>query len=125
MEPKHITDEQLLEWLETGLLEIRFPRSFEPQLWFRGRRLKPEITVQRGRQRVAESGERYSWVLRFNGRKRRVVRSKLIWMNRHRRVVPAGCQLHHENENRFDDREDNVLCLTAEQHETVHYDMEF
>lgn len=125
MTPKHITDEQIVQWVQEGLLEVRYPQSLEPQLWFRGRQIKAEITVQRGRYRVEECGERFTWSIRFKGKRRKIVRSKLVWMTCHRRVIPEGHTIHHKSENRFDDRIDNLECLNNDVHKSIHCGLEY
>jgi len=117
-----ITDAELLEWIESGTMVVRDPDSEDPELWFRGRKLKPELIRRNGRMEARGDGpERWTWVIRHAGRKRRIVRSKLVWLACKRELVPDGHILHHVNENRLDDRISNLECVDTDSHYALHY----
>jgi hypothetical protein len=125
MKREPITDAELLAWIESGLMVVCDPDSDNPTLQFRGRKLKAEIIRRNGRRESRGCGpERLTWVVRHNGRKRRVVRSKLVWFACKRQLVPQEHILHHVNENRTDDRISNLECVHEDEHYALHHGMD-
>lgn len=115
-----IKDEEILGWILDGRLVIEHVTSAHPQLWFRGRHRKPILNEQGGKGRIF-GGKRYRWRIRFEGRTRGIVCSKLVWMYVHRAVVPEGCQIHHGLFGPHYDGYFNLTCLTIEEHHALHY----
>lgn len=50
---------------------------------------------------------------------RLVMEHRLVWEATHG-PVPAGCDIHHKNLDKTDNRLDNLECLTFEEHRRLH-----
>jgi len=44
---------------------------------------------------------------------------KYIWRY-YNGSIPKGCQIHHDNLNRLDNRIDNLICVTIQEHLKIH-----
>lgn len=53
----------------------------------------------------------------FKGRD--IQRSRLVWME-HNGPIPKGYHIHHKNGNKLDDCIDNLVCLSAAEHNRLH-----
>lgn len=128
-QPKWITDEQLLEWIEDGQIRITHLDQRSPRLIFRGRHHSPYLDAQ------DDKNPRYRWRLSNHGRRlrsgryrqhrRTIARSKLVWMYSHRSVVPEGQFIHHVDLDRFNDRSSNLEALSEPEHNGVHHGEEW
>lgn len=121
--PKQISDEEILEWINSGDLCIANVESSDPILLFRGRVILPELTSASGK-RVVDSGtgnKRYSWRLRDQGRRRRIVRNRLVWMFVKREVIGDDFTIDHSFEGRFHDGISNLSKLANAAHYEKHY----
>ena len=107
-----IDDQQILDWLNTGWLEVN---SETIEVKFRGRKLKPTFV---GKDNV--NGTRYRIELRSLGKKRTIVRSKLVWMSVHRQVLQKDWEIHHKDEDRYNDRGDNLEAMHKDDHYELH-----
>lgn len=116
-----ITDQMLLDLINAGTLVIKNIET-DPELWNKGRRIKAELTKQAGRNYDPKwSCERWTWRICVGGERRRIVRAKLVWIFHTKTLVPAGCNIHHGKNGRFDDSVGNLSCWTEEQHKAYHY----
>ena len=34
--------------------------------------------------------------------------------------IPVGCQIHHDNGNKLDNRIENLICVTPDEHKKIH-----
>jgi hypothetical protein len=112
-----ISDAEILNWINAGLLVIRSEEGRPIEVWkWHGRRKKYErLKVYScdddGRLRCnLRNGTRGG-----NERQRTIYLNKLVWMYGHRQVVPDGYVLDHANECRTDDRLDNLQLMTYEE----------
>jgi hypothetical protein len=110
---------KLLEWILSGELTVHNISSHDPVVVHRGRKRKPYISKGRRNPRYTvkihshyDNGVRYI---------RSIMRSKLVWMVVHKRLVPEGCVIHHKDEDRFNDAWHNLECSTDEEHKEYHY----
>lgn len=118
--PKHITDQQILDWIITGLLVIEDIWSRQPRCIFRGREQKPTIQLSSGRSRLP-TNPRYRWELSFNSKKRSIVCNKLIWMYMYLEVPQDHEDIHHLDEDRFNNAWINLIRMTEDDHNAIHY----
>lgn len=109
-----ITDIELLTWLMTGELEVGLnnPETIN----FKGRSIK---AYENGSHRGNPNRTRWSFGLRDNGRRRTIVRSKLVWMAGALRLVPEGFEIHHRDENRHNDAWNNLVMVTEDDHKKL------
>jgi len=47
---------------------------------------------------------------------------RYIWRY-HNGSIPKGCQIHHDNRNIFDNRIENLICVTIQEHREIHIKM--
>ena len=111
---------QLLGWILDGSIRIEYVTAERPQLYFRNRPLKCYLNEQGGRNRIF-GGRRYRWSIKADGKVRRVVCSKLVWMYVERKTVPEGSHIHHGCFGSLYDGYFNLTCLTVEEHHAIHY----
>lgn len=112
MPKPQITDEEILQWLRTGWLEVNIATA---EIRFRN---KPKKSQLSGNDKC---GTRWTVELTSNGKRRVIMRSKLVWMAMHLMLVPEGYELHHIDEDRYNDRGKNLQLLTKEEHTQLHF----
>ena len=117
-----ISDLQILEWIKEKIIRIENINQRDPTLIFFGRVINAELNGQAGRNRIKNNCYRYRFTLYFRGKRRRIMRAKLVWMVKHEQTVPDGHVIHHSDEDRFNDAWSNLDCITNEEHETIHYE---
>lgn len=115
-----ISDDDILDLIELGSIRIMGIRSRDPVLSAFGRKQAPQLTSQRGRFRIADGQARWTWRFRWNGKRRRIVRSKLVYMCAHHVVIPADWVVHHKDGDRLNDAIDNLEVLHVDAHKLVH-----
>lgn len=120
-----ISDDELLELIESGKIRVANPYTPSPELFTNGRRRIAELVRQRGRMRIADSVARYAWRIHAFGKRRRIVRAKLVYMYVYRVIVPADWQIHHKDGNRLNDAIDNLEAIHVSDHKAIHYDLEY
>lgn len=115
-----ITDEELLTWIVTGDLIVDIDTPDVVKL--RGRTVK---AYANGSDRSRPDRKRYSFGFECgrdaNGKRRRrtIVRAKLVYMAGAVCLIPAGFEIHHVNGERFDDRFENLVLVSAEDHQKL------
>ncbi len=116
---KPLTDADLLQLIAAGIIEI--DNAFtDPVLIFNGKPRKPELNEQGGRRRIYGSS-RWRYGIRWQGRRRNIMRSRLVWLYYFGAIEP-DCQIHHARENsRLDDSLFNLEKLTDVEHHERHY----
>lgn len=107
-----IPDADLLEMLETGLLQVDLNTGVVTK---EGRILKPTIVGTDGK-----NGTRKRIEICNRGRKRSIVLAKLIYMAGNKMIVPTGFEVHHIDEDRYGDRFSNLIMLTHSDHRKMH-----
>lgn len=112
MVARSITDDELLELLVCGILEVDIKTA---EVKCRGKLLKPTIV---GTAEV--NGTRYRLSIRSEGRKRSIVRSRLVYMAATLQVIPEGYELHHVDGDRYHDSFHNLVLITIEDHLKLH-----
>lgn len=111
--PKHITDEDIVLMFKFGRLRVRKAKSRNPEILSFGRLLKPSIVT-------GKSNPRWRHEIRLNGKKRTIVRAKLVWLARNG-LIPPEHELHHRDEDRLNDSIDNLELLNGDFHFGKHY----
>lgn len=125
MKIKTITDEEILDLILSGRIVVRNSLSRNP-LIYQDSKLRVaglvygsrEGTLPRYRVRIylpRKKGSR-----RKKCRERTIVRSKIVWMFKHKKCVPFGHELHHKNEDRLHDASWNIVDWTEEKHRDYH-----
>lgn len=102
-----MSDQDILDAFDTGILRIDVDGDLGVEKWHR----KNKTYV-----RLAEREHRKNGRITFNlangtgdtKTQRTVYRNKLVWMWVHRRLVPEGYHIDHENGVCTDDRPDNL-----------------
>ncbi len=99
-------DKLFLELLEGKQLVVT--EEGDITRWTHGRYVKALVTRDR---------EGYLSVrVRWGGSRFRCSLSRVVWMSKHRRLVPPGCDIHHINGNNQDNRAENLQALTPAEH---------
>ena len=110
-----ISDEQILTMIEAG--EIVVPLENPLQITVRGRAIKAYAI---GKHAGNPQRTRYAFGLRIDGKRRTIVRSKLVWIAGSRRLVPPGFEIHHLDQDRYNDDWENLVALSPEDHDKFH-----
>lgn len=55
----------------------------------------------------------------MGSRRNQKLQHRVVWEQAHG-PIPKGCQIHHKNEDRSDNRLENLECLTVLQHKRLH-----
>lgn len=121
MKHETITDAELLDIIEAGTLEIRNIDDEHPELWFRGRKLKEQLNRQGGRRYTVGGSKRYRWEIRYEGKRRRIMRSRLVILFKERRLITEDERIHHGEKGRLHDGAGNLQRLTCDEHDRIHY----
>lgn len=128
MKIKTITDEEILAFILSGEITAKYINRRDPIIY------KNEKPYTAGLVYGSRDGNcpRYRICLEIprvgrqrKRRKRSIVRSKIVWMIKHRKLVPEGHELHHKNEDRLHDAASNIVDWTEEQHRNYHNGVPF
>lgn len=111
--PKHITDEDIVLMFKYGRLKVCRARSRNPVILSFGKPLKPSLVEGR-------SNPRWRHEICWNGKKRTIVRAKLVWLGV-KGLIPDEHELHHADEDRLNDSIDNLDLLNGDSHSEHHY----
>ena len=106
-----ITDAELLQWLDDGSLIV--PLDCPERIEVFGRSVTAFLISKK-------TNPRYGFSLRIDGRRRTIVRNKLVWLSGARREVPDGFEIHHRDENRLNDEWSNLICIYGDDHRKLH-----
>lgn len=118
---KTIPDRELLQMILRGDIRANKITSRDPIIVVRGRSLvaslvpgkrNPRYRVEICRPKIGKERCR---------RKRTIVRSKIVWMIRNKKTVPKFHELHHKDDDRYNDSALNVVDWTEERHKDYHY----
>ena len=109
----NIPDVEILAWLLSGDLIVDLDNPTTIEIF--GRTVKG-YEIGGGRGRPEGSHTRFAFGLRHKGRRRTIVRGKLVYMAGARRVVPAGFEVAHRDDDRYNDAFENLIMLTEEDH---------
>lgn len=116
MKIKTITDEEILDLILAGRIVIKKLHSRNPVVYKDGKPLSPYIV------KGSRCGDCERWAIhiclprkkgsrRKKSRQRSIVRSKIVWMFKEKRVVPFAHELHHKDEDRLNDSGKNIIDL--------------
>ena len=50
-----------------------------------------------------------------------ILRSLVAWETYHKKIIPAGYQIHHKNKNKLDDSKKNLELVKASEHMKLHF----
>ncbi len=117
---RRMSDEYLLWLILTNTIVIRKLWHPKPDLYVNGRFVKPILNEQGGKKRIF-GGKRYRWKIQHEGRCRRIMCSKLVWMYVHQCIIPDDCRIHHESKGHLNDSIGNLDMMTYEDHQRHHY----
>lgn len=116
---KHaITDAQIAGFMCDGSMEIADALT-EPRLIFRGREITAELNKQGGR-RYAEGSDRYRFTIWYGGKRRRIMRSRIVWLW-YFNAIPDNHDVHHGDAGRYVDGLANIECWSEDDHANFHY----
>lgn len=118
---KTIPDRELLQMILRGEIGYKKPFSRDPIIVVRGRSLVASIVEGKNnpRWRVKICRPRIGKERQY--RQRSIVRSKIVWMIRNKKTVPKFHELHHKDDDRYNDSALNVVDWTEERHKDYHY----
>lgn len=111
---KTITDETLLSLIKRGILRGE-QLNYCPRIYFRNNQLTPTICGTDG-----VNGTRYRVEIRYEGVRRTILLSKLVWMLGHHRIPPADHEIHHKDEDRYHDSFHNLELQHIDYHRRYH-----
>lgn len=110
---KTLTDADILALVRSGELTMTDCNTREPRLYRNGKELKATI--------CGTKGTRYRFEICKDGKKRTILRSTLTYMYVHRKLIPLDHELHHEDEDRYNDGITNLTLLHNDDHHAHHY----
>lgn len=105
-----LSQKEIIGLLKAGVYEID-PVTCE----FRsgGKVIKPWVGPEDGR----------AWCrLYHQGKRKQILRARLVWMSQTLCVVPKNWEVHHQDSDPRNDSWDNLLCLHQVDHRKVHQD---
>ena len=82
-----------------------------------GRTIKAYLIGKYGRN---PNRTRWAFGLRIGGKRRTIVRSKLVWLAGSRRELPGGFEVHHLDEDRYNDAWENLVACSGPDHDKFH-----
>lgn len=109
---KTLSDMTLLTLLNDGEIQVDL---YSCDVWKSGRLLKPTIVGRDGKNCT-----RYRIEICHFGCKRSIVRSRLVYMAGARILIPKGFEIHHRDEDRYNDSFANLIMLTTQDHLKLH-----
>lgn len=109
-----ITDERIIELIDEGLIEVDLDTA---EVVVRGVALKPQLI---GGDRRQPEHKRWTYGLRFDGQRRTIVRSKLVYLAGARIPIPQGFEIHHLDEDKNNDGWSNLIMVTMADHRKIH-----
>ncbi len=122
---KSISDQRVLEMILAGMLTLRIHNLFDPNpiILRKGRILTPYILEGRSNPRYHIKVHSHYQLIRGKSIRftRTIVRSKLVWMIWHSSILPYGHQIHHIDEDRFNDSPLNLEDKTKLERHDYHY----
>jgi len=107
------TKEEVLVWLREGLFTIEDGEIFS--------RFGNKLTAHINRRRGMESGD-LRVGLNYQGKRRNVNVSHLVWMWNTDRCVPDGFEIHHKDEDSSNNNWYNLICVYYEDHPKLHHE---
>lgn len=113
-EPKRklLSDEQILAMLISKEIVVNFSTQ---EVFHNGKLKTPSIVGTEGK-----NGTRYRIEIYTPNYRRSIVRAKLIYMAAHRILIPKGFEIHHVDEDRYNDDPNNLIMLTKADHLKLH-----
>ncbi len=133
---KTVSDETILEWINAGNLVVKYINRRDPVIINRGRVLSPYLVRSSGSERTRWAVHLHShYVAKKTCRcrkvckhpvtqiriRRNIIRSKLVWMFKERRLLPLGHEVHHIDLDRYNDRGRNLIDLIDTAHYNEHH----
>lgn len=113
-----ITNEQINQLMQDGVIEV-VDAFTTPRVIMRGVELTPQYNMQGGRNRLSGS-QRWRYTLRFNGARRSILRSTIVWLW-HFAIIPPDCEVHHGEAGKDCDALWNLDCMNSADHDDFHY----
>lgn len=107
-----ITDDEIIDLIIDGTIAVDLQAA---TVTCRGRLLKATIIGTEG-----DNGTRYRFEIRHKGRKRTIGRHKIVYIAATLKPIPEGYELHHIDEDRYNDAFHNLVLLTTEDHQKIH-----
>ena len=111
---KRIADEEIIKLIQNCTIEVDLVTA---EVRMRGTILKP---YEIGAEESNRNHTRFAFGLRVNGRRRTIVRAKLVYLAGSLRPIPEGFEIHHMDEDRFNDAYANLIALSKEDHLKLH-----
>lgn len=107
-----ISDETLLELIVSGVLTVDINSA---ECSRDGRPLKATVVGTAGR-----NGTRYRFEIRSKGKKRSILRSRLVYLAGTGKPIPDGFEIHHIDGNRYNDSFSNLVAVSRVDHSKLH-----
>ena len=117
MSNEPITDAEILQWILDGSLVVGLDNP--TTILNRGRSSKCYL-IGNDSSRSSGAHRRWAFGLFRNGRRRTIVRSKLVYLAGTKKLIPENYQIHHIDENRLNDAFDNLKALHKDDHAALH-----
>ena len=89
------------------------PMVFTRQRTGHYRQLKLRVGRSRRRNRIQAA-------FQFDNCKRTIAICRLVWMYHAGRLIPDGFDIHHRDEDRENNRWDNLICIYGADHPKLH-----
>lgn len=104
---RQATDQIFLDRIADGTLRVDTKRA---RVWVRRGKRWQRLTIN------WDSRERYQFVRVYQrGARKAIALHRLVWIAAHRRLVPAGCEIHHKR-GRGKNGIEHLECLSHGEH---------
>lgn len=106
-----VSKQEVLEWLQSGVFYIA-----DGQIYTRaGRQLVQRINKRRGCEHGDPRVDLY-----YEGMRRSINVSHLVWMWHTNVVIPDGFEIHHQDEDPTNNSFDNLIAVHPVDHAKLH-----
>lgn len=106
---KRMTDRRILAMLRNGMLRVDLETG---DIWSVVPGREPHLITP-----VPDSKNKYLFVnVYYKGARKKIAVHRVVWMKGHDRLVPAGCDIHHDDDNRNHNWLNNLVAEDLHEH---------
>lgn len=107
-----VSDDEIISMIESGEIVVDLSNGNVT------RNGKPKAATVVGDD--SKNGTRYRYEFWIGSRRRTILRSKLVYMAGTGKPVPEGFEIHHLDEDRYNDAFFNLIAVSTEDHLKIH-----
>lgn len=109
-----IPDERLLGLIESGDIVVGLDNPETISVF--GRSNRAYLIGGGGKRNAPDSHKRWAFGFKIQGRRRTIVRAKLVYLAGSRRPIPNDFDIHHLDEDPYNDDYENLISLHKDDH---------